>query len=200
MPTAFEKTLVAIDALHAEDPRSTTLADGTSMPQELAYAQRMSGWLDQVHNTPNEVLRLAVRAQHLQRWLVPREEYPEGRVGYLTWRRDQGKRAGETTAQLMREAGYSDEEANRAKTIIGKQGLARDPDVQALEDCACLVFLENYFADFSRKIEHDHMVRIVQMTWRKMSPRAHQLALQLPMSDTSLALVKEALGADLGAE
>lgn len=200
MPTAFEKTLVAIDALHAEDPRSTTLADGTSMPQELAYAQRMSGWLDQVHNTPNEVLRLAVRAQHLQRWLVPREEYPEGRVGYLTWRRDQGKRAGETTAQLMREAGYSDEEANRAKTIIGKQGLGRDPDVQALEDCACLVFLENYFADFSRKIEHDHMVRIVQMTWRKMSPRAHQLALQLPMSDTSLALVKEALGADLGAE
>ena len=200
MPTAFEKTLVAIDALHAEDPRSTTLADGTSMPQELAYAQRMSGWLDQVHNTPNEVLRLAVRAQHLQRWLVLREEYPEGRVGYLTWRRDQGKRAGETTAQLMREAGYSDEEANRAKTIIGKQGLGRDPDVQALEDCACLVFLENYFADFSRKIEHDHMVRIVQMTWRKMSPRAHQLALQLPMPDTSLALVKEALGADLGAE
>ncbi|BBI62917.1 hypothetical protein HSBAA_42230 [Vreelandella sulfidaeris] len=77
-----------------------------------------------------------------------------------------------------------------------QKGLGRDPDVQALEDCACLVFLENYFADFSRKIEHDHMVRIVQMTWRKMSPRAHELALALPMSDASLALVKEALGAE----
>ncbi|MEL7967729.1 DUF4202 domain-containing protein [Vreelandella neptunia] len=196
MPTAFDQTLAAIDALHAEDPRATTLADGTSMPQELAYAQRMSDWLDRVHDAPDDVLRLAVRAQHLQRWLVPREEYPEGRVGYLTWRRDQGKRAGETTAQLMREAGYSDEEADRVKTIIGKKGLGRDPDVQALEDCACLVFLENYFADFSRKIEHDHMVRIVQMTWRKMSPRAHELALTLPMSDASLALVKEALGVD----
>ncbi|BBI52010.1 hypothetical protein HORIV_44310 [Vreelandella olivaria] len=96
----------------------------------------------------------------------------------------------------MREAGYSDEEANRVKAIIGKKGLGRDPDVQALEDCACLVFLENYFADFSRKIKHDHMVRIVQMTWRKMSPRAHELALQLPMSDASLALVKEALGVE----
>ncbi|MGO1615983.1 MAG: DUF4202 domain-containing protein, partial [Halomonas sp.] len=195
MPTAFEQTLVAIDALHAEDPRATTLTDGTSMPQELAYAQRMSGWLDCVHDAPDEVLRLAVRAQHLQRWLVPRAEYPEGRVGYLTWRRDQSIRAGDATAQLMLEAGYSDKDANRAAKIIGKKGLGRDADVQALEDCACLVFLENYFADFSRKIEHDHMVRIVQMTWRKMSPRAHELALTLPMTDASLALVKEALGA-----
>lgn len=196
MPTAFEQTLAAIDTLHGEDPRATTLADGTSMPQELAYAQRMSDWLDRVHDAPDEALRLAVRAQHLQRWLVPRAEYPEGRVGYLTWRRDQGIRAGDTTAQLMREAGYSDEDANRAAKIIGKKGLGRDDDVQALEDCACLVFLENYFADFSRKIEHDHMVRIVQMTWRKMSPRAHELALTLPMTDASLALVKEALGAE----
>ncbi|MCL5427363.1 MAG: DUF4202 domain-containing protein [Gammaproteobacteria bacterium] len=194
MPSAFDQTLIAIDTLHAEDPRSTTLSDGTIMPQELAYAQRMSGWLDRVHDAPDEVLRLAVRAQHLQRWLVPREAYPEGRIGYLTWRRDQATRAGDTTAKLMREAGFTAEDADRAATIIGKKGLGRDPDVQALEDCACLVFLENYFADFSRKIEHDHMVRIVQKTWRKMSPRAHELALTLPMSDASAALVKEALG------
>ncbi|TVP49238.1 MAG: DUF4202 domain-containing protein [Halomonas sp.] len=196
MPNAFDQTLAAIDALHAEDPRTTTLADGTSMPQELAYAQRMSRWLERVHDAPDEVLMLAVRAQHLQRWLVQREEYPEGRVGYLTWRRDQGLRAGATTARLMQAAGYTPEQAERAATIISKKGLGRDTDVQALEDCACLVFLENYFADFSRKIEHDHMVRIVQKTWRKMSPRAHELALTLPMSDASAALVKEALGAE----
>jgi hypothetical protein len=194
MPTAFEQTLDAIDALHAQDPRSTTLDDGTTMPQELAYAQRMSKWLAHVYDSPSELLQLAVRAQHLQRWQVPREDYDKGRVGYLTWRRDQGKRAGETTAQLMEEAGYSAEDAKRAAAMIGKKGLGRDPEVQALEDCACLVFLENYFADFSRKVEHDHMVRIVQMTWRKMSPRAHELALALPMSKSSTALVKEALG------
>jgi len=194
MTTAFEQTLAAIDALHAQDPRTTTLEDGTTMPQELAYAQRMSKWLAHVYDSPGELLQLAVRAQHLQRWQVTREEYEKGRVGYLTWRRDQGKRAGETTARLMEEAGYSTEDAQRVAAMIGKKGLGRDPEVQALEDCACLVFLENYFADFSRKVEHDHMVRIVQKTWRKMSPRAHELALSLPMSASSSALVKEALG------
>ncbi|MCW4152388.1 DUF4202 domain-containing protein [Halomonas sp. 18H] len=194
MTSAFEQTLDAIDALHAQDPRSTTLDDGTTMPKELAYAQRMSKWLESVFDAPGELLQLAVRAQHLQRWQVPREDYDKGRVGYLTWRRDQGKRAGETTAKLMEKAGYSVEEAKRVAAMIGKKGLGRDPEVQALEDCACLVFLENYFADFSRKVEHDHMVRIVQMTWRKMSPRAHELALTLPMSPSSTALVKEALG------
>lgn len=194
MTTAFEHTLAAIDALHAQDPRSTTLDDGSSMPQELAYAQRMSRWLAHVYDAPSELLCLAVRAQHLQRWQVPRDEYDKGRVGYLTWRRDQGKRAGETTAQLMQEAGYATEDAERVAAMIGKKSLGRDQEVQALEDCACLVFLENYFADFSRKVEHGHMVRIVQKTWRKMSPRAHELALSLPMSASSAALVKEALG------
>lgn len=53
--------------------------------------------------------------------------------------------------------------------------------------------LENYFADFSRQIDHDHLIRIVQKTWKKMSPRAHELALGLPMSDEARALVEEAL-------
>ena len=193
MPSSFEQTLTAIDALHAQDPRHTSLADGTTLPQELAYAQRMSQWLEQLHSAPNELLCIAVRAQHLQRWLVPRSDYPEGRIGYLTWRRDQGERAGDTTAKLMCDAGYSAAESERTATIIRKKGLGRDPDVQALEDCACLVFLENYFADFSRKIDHDHMVRIVQKTWGKMSPQAHTLALALPMNETCAALVKEAL-------
>lgn len=193
MSSAFEHTLAAIDALHAQDPRPTTLADGTSQPQELIYAQRMSRWLEQLQDAPNELLSIAVRAQHLQRWQLPRSDYPEGRIGYLTWRRDQSAQAGDTTAALMEEAGYSQEEAKRVASIIRKQGLGRDSDVQALEDCACLVFLENYFADFSRKVEHDHMVRIVQKTWGKMSPQAHALALTLPMNDACTTLVKEAL-------
>ncbi len=130
---------------------------------------------------------------HLQRWQVPREDYPEGRVGYLTWRRDQGIRAGDTAAKLMNDAGYSSDDTQRVATLVNKKGLGRDPDVQALEDCACLVFLENYFADFSRKVEHDHMLRIIQKTWRKMSPQAHEQALALPMSPASAALVNEAL-------
>nr|WP_163501262.1 DUF4202 domain-containing protein [Halomonas socia] len=187
--TPYDQTLAAIDALHAEDPR----VEGESLPQELFYARRMSAWLETLADSPSEPLQLAVRAQHLQRWKVPREAYPEGRVGYLTWRRDQGKQAGETTARLMEAAGYSADDAARAARLIRKQGLGRDPETQALEDCACLVFLENYFGDFSRQVEHDHLIRIVQKTWKKMSPEAHALALQLPMSEEARGLVEEAL-------
>ncbi|MBP5982004.1 MAG: DUF4202 domain-containing protein [Halomonas sp.] len=192
MHNRLEQVINALDQLHGEDPQ-TVHVDDEPMAAELLYAQRMSAWLTTLTQSPGECLQIAVRAQHLQRWQVTREEYPEGRVGYLTWRRDQGIRSGETTAQLMSEAGYSTEDAARVATIINKKGLGRDPDVQALEDCACLVFLENYFADFSRKVEHDHMLRIIQKTWRKMSPQAHELALGLPMSADSAALVKEAL-------
>ncbi|MEQ6917704.1 DUF4202 domain-containing protein [Halomonas aquatica] len=192
LETRYETTLAALDALHGQDPRGVVV-DGESVPQELWHAGRMSAWLERLHGAPDELVRLAVRGQHLQRWQVPRSDYPEGRVGYLTWRRDQGQRAGETTARLMREAGYGDEQAERVATMIRKQGLGRDEGVQAVEDCACLVFLENYFGDFSKQIDHDHLIRIVQKTWRKMSPRAHELALELPMTADARALVEEAL-------
>ncbi|MFO7647730.1 MULTISPECIES: DUF4202 domain-containing protein [Halomonas] len=190
--TPFAKTLAALDALHAEDPRQVEVG-GEPVPRELWHAGRMSAWLERLHERPDERVRLAVRGQHLQRWQVPRGDYPEGRVGYLTWRRDQGRRAGETTARLMREAGYGEEDAEAVSRMIRKQGLGRDPGTQAVEDCACLVFLENYFADFARQIDHDHLIRIVQMTWKKMSPAAHALALGLPMSDEARGLVEEAL-------
>lgn len=188
----LDQTLAALDALHAEDPRRVEV-DGEPVPQELWHAGRMSAWLERLHDHPDELMRLAVRGQHLQRWQVPRTDYPEGRVGYLTWRRDQGQRAGETTARLMQEAGYTGEQAERVARMIRKQGLGRDPGAQAVEDCACLVFLENYFGDFSKQIDHDHLIRIVQMTWKKMSPRAHELALGLPMTAEARGLVEEAL-------
>ncbi|PMR77100.1 DUF4202 domain-containing protein [Billgrantia endophytica] len=192
MITVFQQTITALDALHAEDPRRVEV-DGESLPLELWHAGRMSAWLEQVVESPDELTQLAVRSQHMQRWQVPRSEYPEGRVGYLTWRRDQGKRAGETTARVMEECGYSPEDGARVAQMIRKQGLGRDEGTQAVEDCACLVFLENYFGDFSKQVEHDHLIRIVRKTWGKMSPRARELALSLPMSDEARGLVEEAL-------
>ncbi|MBB3184109.1 hypothetical protein FHR95_001669 [Halomonas fontilapidosi] len=188
----LDQTLAALDALHAEDPRRVAV-NGEPVPQELWHAGRMSAWLEQLHERPDALMQLAVRGQHLQRWEVPRSDYPEGRVGYLTWRRDQGRRAGETTARLMREAGFDDASAEAVARMIRKQGLGREPGTQAVEDCACLVFLENYFGDFSKQIDHDHLIRIVQMTWKKMSPPAHALALELPMTAEARALVEEAL-------
>ncbi|MDN3554310.1 DUF4202 domain-containing protein [Halomonas almeriensis] len=189
-----QRVLEALDALHAEDPRQVEV-EGRSLPvaKELWHAGRMSAWLERLEAAPDELVQLAVRGQHLQRWQVPRDEYEQGRVGYLTWRRDQGKRAGETTARLMREAGFEEQSAEQVARMIRKQGLGREAGTQAVEDCACLVFLENYFADFSRQVERDHLIRIVRKTWGKMSPQARELALGLPMSEEAKELVEAAL-------
>ena len=192
MTTPYNKALSALDTMHAEDPRRVEV-NGQSLPLELWHAERMNAWLEQLVEAPGECLILAVRAQHLKRWEVPRNQYPEGRIGYLTWRRDQGKRAAELASEALLEAGYSTQDAEETARMIRKQGLGRDPGTQAVEDCACLVFLENYFADFSHQVDHDHLIRIVQKTWAKMSPRAHELALALPMDGDARAVVEEAL-------
>ena len=75
------------------------------------------------------------------------------------------------------------------KTITGKL----DPDVQLLEDVICVVFLENYFADFSQQHKPDKVVDIVRKTWRKMSPRGHEAALALELPPEATALVQRAL-------
>lgn len=191
--SAYERTIQELDALHAGDPRQIE-QDGETVPRELWHARQMSAWLERLQGEPDELVRIAVRGQHLQRWQVSRDEYEEGRQGYLHWRRDQGRRAGETTANVMRESGYADEDAERVARMIRKEGLGRgEAATQAVEDCACLVFLENYFADFSRKVDRDHMVTIVQKTWRKMSDQARDLALELPMAPEARSIVEEAL-------
>ena len=195
--TPFEQAMERIDAMHADDPRSVHVG-GDDLPQELWHAQRMSAWLERLQEAPDELTRLAVRAQHLQRWGIPRTEYPEGRRGYLAWRREQGRRAGALTAEAMENAGYSAEDASRVASMIRKEGLGRDEAVQAVEDCACLVFLENYFADFLHKVERDHMVRIVRKTWRKMSAQARELAMTIPLTPEAQQIVADALEAGSG--
>src|SRR5690554_2017400 len=151
--TPYSRTLAALDALHAEDPRRVEVA-GESVPRELWHAGRMSAWLERLHERPDELMRLAVRGQHLQRWQVPRSDYPEGRVGYLTWRRDQGQRAGETTGGLMREAGFDDAAAEAVQRLSRKQEPRPRPGPQAAEGCAWLGILEKYLGDLLVQVGH----------------------------------------------
>ena len=98
-PAALQAAaLEAFDRANAADPNCETV-DGVARPKELLYGRRMSDWLERLYPEATPALRLAVRCQHIERWQVPRKTYPEGRVGYLTWRRDlkalHAKRAGE---------------------------------------------------------------------------------------------------------
>ena len=81
----------------------------------------------------DDVLRIACRGQHIERWTLPRSDFPMNRPGYLQWRQEQGRRHAERIAGIMADAGYPADDIDRARRMLTKQGIKRDPQVQALE-------------------------------------------------------------------
>jgi hypothetical protein len=175
----YEKTVALIDAANAEDPRMDTEA-GKPVPRELLYGQRMAAMIGRYAPEADDVMKIAVRAQHIQRWKTPRDSYPMTREGYLAWRTGLYKFHAETVGRLMKEAGYDDAAIERAKQAVGKRGLKVNPDTQMLEDVTDLVFIEHYMLEFAgqhAEYTEDKWLDIVRKTWKKMSPRAHEFAL-----------------------
>jgi hypothetical protein len=73
--------------------------------------------------------------------------------------------------------------------------LKEDPDTQVLEDVICLVFLENEFGAFAGKHDQEKIASILRKTWKKMSPRGREEALDLAphLPRHLLLLVQKAL-------
>ncbi len=183
-----------IAAVHAADPNRT--ADGCAA--EEIYAARMEHWVAALVPDASVLLRLAARCQHLERWRVPRASFPLDRAGYLAWRRSLYQRQADRARGLLQAAGYTAEDASTAATWISKTGLKTNAGTQALEDAACLVFLESEIEGFAAEhatYPREKFVGIIQKTWRKMSPAAQALARGLPLSPAIAALVQEALQA-----
>jgi len=175
----YQAAIAAFDQANAEDPNKE-MADGKEYPKELLYAQRMSEMQERYAPEASEAVRLAVRAQHVQRWKIPRNDYPMDRQGYLQWRTGLYKFHAETAGNLMQEVGYDDAMIERVKTIVSKKGLKVNPETQLMEDVADLVFLEHYLLGFATQHpEYDEAkwIQIIRKTWQKMSPRAHAFAL-----------------------
>lgn len=196
MTTQLDAVLSAIDTINKEDPNITTI-NGKPLPKELVYGQYMTDCLNQFWPDANEYLQIAVRAQHIKRWHLKRSEFPEGKQGYLTWRKELGKFHAETAKQLMLENNYSEDDAEKTACIIRKEKLKSNADSQALEDVACLVFLQYYFDEFAAKYTEKNneakIIRIVQLTWKKMSEQGHNIALSLTLPPHLGELVKKAL-------
>jgi tRNAThr (cytosine32-N3)-methyltransferase len=189
---SFDLARRAIDAAHSADPRRTT--DGS--PAELVYADRMEAWIVRLDPAAPPLLRLAARCQHLERWNSPRTDFPMDKTGYLTWRRALYVRQAERARTLLLAAGIPAAEAGEVAVWVSKTGLKTNPGTQALEDAACLVFLENEIADFAAThadYPEAKFIDILRKTWRKMSPAAHQAALALDLPPAIAALVRAAL-------
>jgi len=184
--------IAAIDAANATDPNRED-DNGTLRPKELLYAERMSRCLDILAPDAGDALKIAARAQHIERWKSPRESFPEGRTGYLQWRKELQRFHATRTGEILEQAGYDDAAIAKVRSLLMKRNLKSDPDAQTLEDVICLVFLESYFGDFSAKHEDDKVVDIVRKTWKKMSPKGHEAALKLALPERAQQLVGRAL-------
>ncbi|MCW8865528.1 MAG: DUF4202 domain-containing protein [Colwellia sp.] len=202
MTTKLNNVLSAIDDINRDDT-NITMHKGQAYPKELIYGQRMTACLAKHWPQANELLQIAVRAQHIKRWHLKRSEFEQGKAGYYQWRIALGKFHAQLAAQIMLEQGYSKEQAEQTASIICKENL-RDKtqnqlnaDSQTLEDVACLVFLEHYFDEFAQQyLEKDNeakIIRIVQLTWKKMSEEAHTIALKLSLPQHLSDLVIKAL-------
>lgn len=176
----LSEVLAAIDAANGSDP-NTAGTDGGFAPYALIYGRRMSQVLADFAPDSSEHLKIAVRGQHIERWKHPRGDYPEGRAGYLEWRRDAGRFHAERVSELMQAYGYGEEDREHVMALVRKQGLKRDAEAQTLEDVACLVFMRWYFTPFAAKRSHDDLFSIVAKTARKMSPAGREAALELPL-------------------
>jgi len=189
MSTPAQLAFAAIDAVHAEDPEK----DAGGRPKELVYAERMSAWLDRLSPQASEALRLAVRCQHLRRWAIARASYPEGKTGYLRWRKDESLAHAALAGEILRHAGYDAEAVKRVQSLVKKERIKHDPEAQALEDVTCLVFLEHEFAPFAAKHPEEKLIDILRKTWPKMSEAGHAAALGIDFPPALRTIVNKAL-------
>jgi tRNAThr (cytosine32-N3)-methyltransferase len=189
---AYARARQLIDSAHAADPTRAT--DGRAA--ELIYGERVEAWVVRLVPDANPLLLLAARCQHLERWLTPRATFPEGKVGYLNWRRSLYVKQAERARELLLTAGVTASEAAEVATWVSKTGLKTNPGTQALEDAAVLVFLENEISTFA--VQHadyprEKFVDILKKTWRKLSPAAQHAATGLALPPAIAELVRAAL-------
>ena len=184
--------IAAIDAANARDPNMIEVG-GRREPAELVYGRRMSETLARMAPAATEQARIAARGQHIERWTSPRKSYPQGRVGYLRWRKDLQNFHAKRVGDIMAAAGYDVGDIDRVGAILRKERLKSDAEVQTIEDVACIVFLEHYLGDFMGKTDQDKLAGILAKTWSKMSPLGHAQALKLALPAPVPALLEQGL-------
>jgi hypothetical protein len=193
-PDRLTRAIEAIDAANADDPNEIVVR-GQARPKEQAHAELATEWLHRLRPDADEALQLAVRAHHVRRWAIPRGDYPDGRAGYLRWRKALKDVHVAEVARILGGAGYDEATVNRVQRLVAKQGLAThtDPDVQLLEDILCLVFLETQLHDLAARLTPDHVVEVVRKTLPKMSDEAKAVALSLDLAPEDRAVLEQAV-------
>ena len=179
--TRFDNTIASFDSINAQDPNSM-IVDGDQHPKELIYAKRLSEMLNRYASDASETLKLATRAQHIQRWISPRSDYPMTRPGYMQWRSNLKKHHAEVASKVMQEHGYDSEAIQQVASLLKKENLHSDADTQTLEDVIVLAFLEHDLDTFVQKYSNyteKKFLTILRKSYMKMSEKGRAAALTL---------------------
>ena len=192
MESKFEIAIQLFDEANNKDP-NVEIWEGKEYPKELLYGSRMSEKIEKFEANASLAVKLAVRCQHICRWEIPRESYEMNRVGYLTWRKDLYKFHAQKASEILEKVGYDATLIENVKFLLQKKQLKRNEETQLLEDVICLVFLDYYFENFSKKYSEKKLIEILQKTWAKMSEKGHQAALKIDFSEKSKDLISKAL-------
>ncbi|HLU02586.1 MAG TPA: DUF4202 domain-containing protein [Advenella sp.] len=187
----LDQAYSAFDAVNRTDPGVFTW-QGENWPRELFLAIKRTEWIRKLAPDASEALLLAARCQHIGRWQIPRREYPEGRIGYLAWRKALARHHAEMASGILGDLQYDDQTIERVTAIILKRGIKQDADVQVMENALCLVFLQYQFESF-RQENDEKIVGIIQKSLLKMDEAGRQQALTLDYSPAGLAVINEAL-------
>lgn len=182
----------AIDAANLLDPTSVTVR-GATQPLALVHGRFAAAWVGQLHPDADPLLALAARAHHLRRWELPRSNYEPGKAGYLRWKRDQRNRHANEAAEILTTLGFDADEITKVQRWIRRDDLRTDAGSQAVEDAACLVFIETQLADVATKLERDHLIDVIRKTAKKMSPAALDAVSQIPLGTVEQELLGAAL-------
>lgn len=191
----YQATIADVDAANADDPRTITVG-GVTRPYEIVYSERMTERLDAMYPDASELLHIAARGQHIRRFDIPRASFPQGRDGYNEWRRTCREHHATLLRDIMSRHGYEDRDIEHVAGLVKKEQLKKDKESQALENVVDVVFIEHYFDEFYGKYSHYDDAKIIDIigkTLRKMSPKGHQAALALDLSERTRRLVLAAV-------
>lgn len=139
----YQKARVLIDNVHRRDPlfvqkqQQGVHATEDGRQDELEYADAMETWVkrlmlkadpstaEQLQCIPGgkELVIIASRCQHLERFATPRSDYPEGKAGYLQWRRSLYTIQADHAVNLLQEADFPQQECALVHKWVSKTDL-----------------------------------------------------------------------------
>jgi hypothetical protein len=193
MNERYAAAIAAIDGANADDP-TRIVVRGVELPLARAHGVLAAEWVAELHPDADEAWLLAARAHHLRRWELPRSSYEAGRAGYLKWKRDQRRRHADDAGAILSGIGYDADAIDRVQTLIRRDHLATDAGSKAIEDAACLAFVETQLADVATKLDRAHLIDVLRKTAKKMTPEGAAAIDRIPLGDEERELLAEALG------